>query len=116
MDRIAPSARLEAQIAELLSDGLSADAEKLAELGRLGARMVLQRAIDEEVEAFLGRARYERTPEAIGSRNGTRARPIQTAEGEITIAVPRSAMPPSPSSATCFLIAAPLSERDRWRR
>jgi putative transposase len=89
MDRIAPSARLEAQIAELLSDGLSADPEKIAEVGRLGARLVLQRAIDEEVEAFLGRARYERTSEAMGSRNGTRARPIQTAEGEITIAVPQ---------------------------
>src|SRR5579871_1000170 len=89
MDRIAPSARLEARIAELLSDGLSADPEKIAEVGRLGARLVLQRAIDEEVEAFLGRARYERTSEAMGSRNGTRARPIQTAEGEITIAVPQ---------------------------
>ncbi len=63
MDRIAPSARLEAQIAELLSDGLSADAEKIAELGRLGFRLVLQRAVDEEVEALLGRARYQRTPE-----------------------------------------------------
>jgi putative transposase len=89
MDRIAPSARVEAQIAELLGDGLSADAEKIAELGRLGFRLVLQRAIDEEVEAFLGRARYERTPEAAGSRNGTRTRPIQTAEGEITVAMPQ---------------------------
>ncbi len=64
MDRVAPSARLEAQIAELVSDGLSADPGKIAELGRLGFRLVLQRAIDEEVEAFLGRARYEchRTP------------------------------------------------------
>lgn len=45
MERIAPSARLEAQIAELLTDGLAADGDKLAELGRLGARLVLQRAI-----------------------------------------------------------------------
>ena len=89
MERIAPSARLEAQIAELLTDGLAADGDKLAELGRLGARLVLQRAIDEEVAAFLGRARYERNPDATGSRNGTRPRPIQTAEGEITVAVPQ---------------------------
>ena len=45
MDRIAPSARLEAQISELLGDELAANAEKLAELGRLGARLVLQRAV-----------------------------------------------------------------------
>jgi hypothetical protein len=44
MERIAPSARLEAQIAEVLSTGI-ADQERLAEVGRLGARLVLQRAV-----------------------------------------------------------------------
>ena len=62
--RIAPSARLEDQISELLSGGLGEDGEHLAALGRLGARLVLQRAVEEEVAAFLGRARYERTPTA----------------------------------------------------
>src|SRR5437763_10086448 len=89
MERIPPSARLEAQIDELLSSGLSEDGEHLAELGRLGARLVLQRAVEEEVTAFLGRARYERTVAATGSRNGTRPKPIQTAEGEISIAMPQ---------------------------
>src|SRR5256884_172624 len=89
MERIPPSARLEAQIAELLTSGLSDDGEHLAELGRLGARLVLQRAVEEEVAAFLDRARYERTPTATGSRNGTRPKPIQTAEGEISIAMPQ---------------------------
>jgi len=87
--RIAPSARLEQQIEELLTDGLGDKSEHLAELGRLGARLVLQRAVDEEVAAFLSRARYERTPTATGSRNGTRPKPIQTAEGEISIAMPQ---------------------------
>ena len=89
MNRVAPSARLEERIAELLSSGLSEDGEHLAELGRLGARLVLQRAVEEEVTAFLGRARYERTPEAKGSRNGTRPKSIQTAEGELTVAMPQ---------------------------
>jgi putative transposase len=89
MDRIARSARLEAQIAELLTQGLAVDRERFAELGRLGARLVLQRAVDEEVAAFLSRARYQRTPAATGSRNGTRPKPIQTAEGEISIAMPQ---------------------------
>ena len=61
----------------------------MTELGRLGARLVIQRAVDEEVAAFLSRARYERTPTATGSRNGTRPKPIQTAEGEISIAMPQ---------------------------
>src|SRR5437870_1120827 len=83
MERIASSARLEAQIEELLGDELAANSEKLAELGRLGARLVLQRAVEDEVTAFLGRARYQRTVEAAGSRNGTRPKSIQTAEGEL---------------------------------
>src|SRR6266702_1172118 len=87
--RIAPSARLEEQIAELLTSGLGANGEHLAEVGRLGARLILQRAVDEEVAAFLMRARYERTPTATGSRNGTRSKPIQTAEGELSIAMPQ---------------------------
>src|SRR5437660_4061876 len=68
---MAPSAALEAAIEEFLAEGLG-DGERLAEIGRLGARLVLQRAVEEEVTAFLGRARYERTLAATGSRNGTR--------------------------------------------
>jgi transposase-like protein len=89
MDRIASSVRLEAQIAKLLGDELAANAEKLAELGRLAARLVLQRAVKDEITAFLGRARYERAAEAGGSRNGTRPRSVQTAEGELKIDVPQ---------------------------
>jgi hypothetical protein len=86
--RIAPSAALEAAIEELLAEGLG-DGERLAEIGRLGARLVLQRAMEEEVTAFLGRARYERTAEARGSRNGNRPRQVQTAEGELEVQVPQ---------------------------
>ena len=86
--RIAPSAALEAAIEEFLAEGLG-DGERLAEIGRLGARLVLQKALEEEVASFLGRARYERTPEARGSRNGVRARRVQTAEGELELQVPQ---------------------------
>ncbi len=86
--RIAPSLHIEAAIEAVLLDGLD-DPDRLGELGRLGARLVIQRAMEEEVATFLGRARYERTPEAAGSRNGHRQRRIQTAEGEIAIAMPQ---------------------------
>ncbi len=86
--RIAPSLEIEEAIEQVLLGGLD-DVDRLGELGHLGARLVIQRAVEEEVTAFLGRARYERTPEATGSRNGTRPRRVQTAEGEIIVAVPQ---------------------------
>ena len=45
----------------------------LSELGRLGARLIIQRAVEEEFDTWLGRGRYERKPEAgPGKRNGFR--------------------------------------------
>jgi transposase-like protein len=87
--RIAPSVQLEAAIEALLLEGVADNPDRFSELGRLLFRLGLQRAVEEEVAAFLHRDRYERTPTAAGSRNGHRPRRIQTAEGEITIAVPQ---------------------------
>jgi len=86
--RIDPSVGIEETIDQVLLSGIG-DADRLSELGRLGARLVLQRAVEEEVTAFLGRARYERTGGAAGSRNGHRPRRVQTAEGELTVAMPQ---------------------------
>jgi transposase-like protein len=86
--RIAPSVQIEAAIEAALAGGV-AGPDQLSQLGRLGAQLILQRAVEDEVEAFLGRARYERTPDAAGSRNGSRPRRVQTAEGEIVVAVPQ---------------------------
>lgn len=64
--------------------------DELSQLGRLrGAQLILQPAAEDEVAAFPGRARYEQTSVAAGSRNGHRPRRVQTAEGEITIAMPQ---------------------------
>ncbi len=86
--RIAPSTRIEEAIEAVLLDGIRGP-DQLSQLGRLGAQLILQRAVEDELEVFLGRARYERTPEAAGSRNGHRQRRVQTAEGEIMIAMPQ---------------------------
>ena len=37
----------------------------LSELARLGARLIIQRAVEDEFDTWLGRARYERRPERI---------------------------------------------------
>jgi len=63
----------------------------LSELARLGARLIIQRAVEDEFDSWLGRARYERRPERqrglrnyeSGLRNGFRPRHVQTAEGEL---------------------------------
>jgi putative transposase len=71
--------------------------ESLSELAKLGARLIIQRAVEDEFDAWLGRARYERRPEHqrglrnydSGLRNGFRSRTVQTAEGELSVEIPQ---------------------------
>jgi putative transposase len=86
--RLPASSLLEQQIEALLTEGI-ADSEGLASIARLGAQLIMQRAVEEEVTGFLARARYERAQDARGYRNGQRPRRVQTAEGELVIAMPQ---------------------------
>jgi transposase-like protein len=88
---VPPSAEIQATIDKLLGRGLVDDPQKmLSELARLGARLIIQRAVEEEFDTWLGRARYERRPEAgPGKRNGFRPRHVQTGEGELVIEIPQ---------------------------
>ena len=88
---VPPSAEIEEQIDALLAVGVGENPrEALSELARLGARLIIQRAVEDEFDAWLGRARYERRPEAPpGLRNGFRPRRVQTAEGELAVEIPQ---------------------------
>jgi len=95
---VPPSAEIEARIEQMLSVGVGENPrESLSELARLGARLIIQRAVEDEFDAWLGRARYERRPadqdgpheEETGLRNGFRPRRLQTAEGELEIEIPQ---------------------------
>jgi putative transposase len=88
---VPPSAELEAEIDQLLGVGVGEDPRAaLWQLAKLGARLIIQRAVEEEFDAWLGRARYERRPEAPpGKRNGFRPRRVQTAEGELRVEIPQ---------------------------
>src|SRR3954466_6552109 len=88
---VPPSAELEAQIDQLLAVGVGEDPRAaLSQLAKLGARLIIQRAVEEEFDAWLGRARYERRPDVeAGMRNGFRARTLQTAEGELSVEIPQ---------------------------
>src|SRR2546421_11374842 len=85
---VPPSAEIQAEIDKLLAKGMVDDPQKLlGELGRLGARLIIQRAVEDEFDQWLGRARYERRPErqrglrnydsgcAMGSGPGMCSRP-----------------------------------------
>ncbi len=95
---VPPSAEIEAQIDQLLAVGVGENPrESLSELARLGARLIIQRAVEDEFDAWLGRARYERRPDyqrglrnyESGLRNGFRPRKLQTAEGELEVEIPQ---------------------------
>jgi transposase-like protein len=62
----------------------------LTDVATLGARLIIQRAVEDECDAFLGRARYQRKATAPpGKRNGYRPRRLRTAEGEVEVAIPQ---------------------------
>jgi putative transposase len=95
---VPPSAEIEEQIDRLLAVGVGENPrESLSELARLGARLIIQRAVEDEFDAWLGRARYERRPAYqrglrnydSGLRNGFRPRRVQTAEGELQVDIPQ---------------------------
>ena len=88
---VPPSAEIEEQIDELLAVGVGENPrEALSGLAKLGARLIIQRAVEDEFDAWLGRARYERRPQAPpGLRNGFRPRRVQTAEGELSVEIPQ---------------------------
>jgi transposase-like protein len=94
---VPPSAEIQASIDKLLARGMVDDPQgMLSELGRLGARLIIQREVEDGFDSWLGRGRYERRPVGrSGKRNGFRPRRLQTGEGELRIEIPqvRATMP-----------------------
>jgi putative transposase len=95
---VPPSAEIEDQIDELLAVGVGENPrQSLSELAKLGARLIIQRAVEDEFDAWLGRARYDRRPDyqrglrnyQSGLRNGFRPRKVQTGEGELEVEIPQ---------------------------
>jgi putative transposase len=53
-------------------------------------RGFIERLLEEELAAALGRGRYQRRPAAKGRRNGHRERALRTTFGSVQLAVPRA--------------------------
>ena len=69
MEKVAPSERFRTQLNEALA-GVVGEQDPIETVGRLGARLILQQALEDEVSEFLGRSRYERAEETVSHRNG----------------------------------------------
>jgi len=88
MARLAPSERFRRELDEVL-DGGDREADPIEAVGRLGARLILQQALEDEVTEFLGCLRYERTCDPISHRNGYERRTVKTTSGATELERPR---------------------------
>lgn len=89
--RVSPTTAVRAEIDALFGSDREL-ATVLEDVGRLTVRLVLQQAIEAEVDAFLGRARYERrgVDAAPGSRNGWHQPvAVKTTMGPISLSRPK---------------------------
>jgi putative transposase len=88
MASIVPSERLRRELAEVVA-GVGEEDDPIEAIGRLGARLILQQALEEEVTEFLGRERYERRGEPVSHRNGYERVMVKTTAGSLTLERPR---------------------------
>src|SRR6266540_2140315 len=88
MASIAPSERLRRELDEII-DGARDEADPIEAIGRLGARLILQQALEDELSEFLGRGRYERRGEPVSHRNGYERVTVKTTAGPLRLERPR---------------------------
>jgi putative transposase len=90
--RVSPTEKIRHEIDALFTEGIDL-AKTLEQVARLGARLIIQTAVEAEVEEFLGRARYQRVAQVedarAGSRNGFCPTTIKTTAGPVTVQRPK---------------------------
>lgn len=88
MASITPSDRLRRQLDEALR-GVADEHDPVEAIGRLGARLILQQALEDELDDYLGRARYERTGQPTTHRNGYEPVTVKSTSGVLELERPR---------------------------
>ena len=90
--RVSPAEKIRAEI-DALFDGQRELGEVIEDVARLGARLIIQTALEAGVEVFLGRARYQRAAGVEGAvsgmRNGYCPATVKTTAGPVTVARPK---------------------------
>jgi putative transposase len=91
MQKVVPSERLRRELDDVLN-GITQEQDPIEAVARLGARLILQQALEDEVTDFVGRSRYQRADgaEDVIYRNGF-AEPstVRTTSGATVIERPR---------------------------
>src|SRR5213083_1256621 len=88
MARVPASKQTRKQL-EQLFDGRGAAEGDRGELVKLAARLIVEEALEEEVEEVIGRGYYAHCDDSRGHRNGYRRGKLDSAEGRIEYAVPQ---------------------------
>ena len=88
MTSIVPSERFRRELDDALA-GVDQDGDPVETIARLGARLILQVALESEVVGFLGRARHERTGDPVAYRNGYEPKRVRTTSGPLELERPR---------------------------
>ena len=87
--RVSPTERIRAEIDQLFTADQDLG-QILEEVARLGARLLLQAALEAEVTQFLGRDRYARGERIRpGHRNGHAPATVKTTAGPVTLERPK---------------------------
>jgi putative transposase len=113
--RVSPTQRIRAEIDELFTADRDLG-EILEDVARLGARLLLQAALEAEVTEFLGRDRYARGERTrVGYRNGHAELTVKSTAGPVTWSGPSCAESATGSSRGCSARAWPAPMRwSRW--
>jgi putative transposase len=89
MAKIVPSERLRRELDQVLA-GVGEYEDPVEAVARLGARLIMQQALEDEVTEFLGRERYARADDGGAIyRNGYEPRVVKTTSGAIELERPR---------------------------
>jgi putative transposase len=115
MAKIVPSERLRRELDEVLA-GVAESDDPVEVVARLGARLIMQQALEDEVTEFLGRERYARVADGGAIyRNGYEPRTVRTTSGAMELERPRIRDAAALGSrARCWARAS--RARTRWRR
>src|SRR5256885_11077037 len=98
MASIVPSERLRRELQEIVA-GAGEGLDPIEAIGRLGARLILQQALEEELTEFLGRERYERRGEPVAYRSGYERVTVRTTAGPPRLERPPLRQAPTPPFA-----------------
>src|SRR2546422_8463580 len=95
---VPPSSEIQAEIDKLLGSRPVDDPQKmLSELARLGARLIIQRAVEEEFDSWLRRGGPEgRALRPPGRRQGVLPAPVRNNHAEGRGPAPHRTPPPPP--------------------